>query len=129
MTARWRRAVRGVSAAILTGCLTVVLAALPSSGPAWASAGLTGGGSGFAALEISQWDADVGSPANGSLKVNYSSQSSGIGRHYFASNTWAFAASDIRYIPGVEGSLLAQLQSGRCGGRAPAACFQYVPVS
>src|ERR1700722_11530083 len=112
MTARWRRAVRGLSAAILTGCLTLVLAALPSSGPAWASAGLTGGGSGFAALEISQWEADVASPANGSLKLNYSSQSSGVGRQYFASNTWDYAASDIRYIPGFETSLLSQLQSG-----------------
>lgn len=97
--------------------------------PAWASTPINGGGSGFAALEIQQWQADVASPANGSLQVNYSSQSSGIGRQYFASNTWDYAASDIRYIPGYEDALVAQAEKGRCGGRPAAACFQYVPVS
>jgi phosphate transport system substrate-binding protein len=102
---------------------------IASAPEAWAATPITGGGSGFAALEISQWQADVASPANGSLHVNYSSQSSGIGRQYFATNTWDFAASDIRYINGFENAYLNQMQSGRCGGRLAAQCFQYVPVS
>jgi phosphate transport system substrate-binding protein len=115
--------------ALLAATVTLLAAGVAGPPPAWASAGLNGGGSGFAALEIQQWQGDVASPAYGSLSINYSSQSSGIGRQYFGSNTWDFAATDIRYIPGVENALLGQLQSGRCGGRAPAQCFQYVPVS
>jgi phosphate transport system substrate-binding protein len=119
---------RGVVAlAIVTVTLLAVGVSAPHS--AWASAALNGGGSGFAALEIQQWQGDVASPANGSLSINYSSQSSGIGRQYFATNTWDFAASDIRYIPGIEASYLSQVQSGRCKGLAQPQCFQYVPVS
>lgn len=115
---------RAVAAgAFLAGALFV------AAGPASASTPLNGGGSGFAGLEIQQWQADVDTPAHGNLIVDYSSQSSGIGRQYFASNTWDYGASDIRYIPGIESVLENQLQSGRCGGRQLPNCFKYVPVS
>jgi phosphate transport system substrate-binding protein len=118
-----------LAVSVTVAVLAVLTAAIPGQPPAGASTALNGGGSGFAALEIQQWQGDVASPANGSLSINYSSQSSGLGRQYFATNTWDFGASDIRYIPGVEGSYLTQLQSGRCGGRPQPQCFQYVPVS
>jgi phosphate transport system substrate-binding protein len=119
----------GVAVAGALAAAAALAVGFSGAPPAGASASLNGGGSGFAALEIQQWQGDVASPAYGSLSVNYSSQSSGIGRQYFASNTWDFGASDIRYIPGVETALLNQAQSGRCGGRAQGQCFKYVPVS
>lgn len=114
-----------IAAALVALTSTVILL----EGRASAATPINGGGSGFAGLEIQQWQADVNTPARGNLTVNYSSQSSGIGRQYFASNTWDYGASDIRYIPGIEQSTENELQSGRCGGRALPDCFKYVPVS
>ena len=125
------RARRVRSALLRIAALLVVLSTSVFflEGRASASTPINGGGSGFAGLEIQQWQADVDTPARGNLIVNYSSQSSGIGRQYFASNTWDYGASDIRYIPGIEQSTENELQSGRCGGRPLPNCFQYVPVS
>ncbi|HWE56671.1 MAG TPA: substrate-binding domain-containing protein [Acidimicrobiales bacterium] len=118
--------VSAVIGASFVACSSLLLTNVTAAS---AAAALNGGGSGFAGLEISQWQADVASPAHGGLQINFSSQSSGIGRQYFASNTWDFGASDIKYIVPAENQYLSQMQSGRCGGTTAAQCFVYVPVS
>lgn len=105
--------------------LLPVVTILPQS--AYASATVTGGGSGFAGLEIQQWQADVASsPYN--LTVNYQSTSSSQGRANFANGTWDYGASDIPY-PGSESAAVQQLQSRRCHGATGPACWNYVTVS
>ena len=63
--------------------------------PAGAATPITGGGSGFAALEIDQWRADT-ARAPFSLKVDYVSQGSTFGRTQFAQGNLDFGASDQR---------------------------------
>jgi phosphate transport system substrate-binding protein len=92
--------------------------------PASASPALLGGGSGFAALEIDQWRADVArAPFN--LTINYQAQGSSFGRAQFTQGTFDYGASDIQYMQ----QELPQLSAGRCSGRPLAQCFVYVPVS
>jgi ABC-type phosphate transport system substrate-binding protein len=112
-----RRALRA-----LAGALIVVIP-LVQSGPAFAASPINGGGSGFAALEIDQWRADT-ARAPYSLKVDYVAQGSSFGRGQFASGNLDFGASDIKYPPYEEGTL-----GPRCGSKALADCFAYVPVS
>jgi ABC-type phosphate transport system substrate-binding protein len=85
---------------------------------------INGGGSGFAALEIDQWRADTARKPY-SLKVNYVSQGSTFGRQQFIDGNLDFGVSDITFLD----SELPQLKAKRCGGKDPAGCFVYVPVS
>jgi ABC-type phosphate transport system substrate-binding protein len=98
---------------------------MASAAPAAASASLTGGGSGFAALEIDQWRADTArNPYN--LQITYVAQGSSVGRGNFSSGLFDYGASDI-YFQGAE---LPELQQQRCHGKPPnTGCFVYVPVS
>ena len=112
---------------IVAAALLFLVGVLAVPGRAFASAAVTGGGSGFAGLEIQQWQADVASsPYN--LTVNYQSTSSSQGRSNFANGTWDYGASDIPY-PGSEQGAVQQLQSGRCHGAKGSSCWNYVTVS
>ncbi|MDQ6945651.1 MAG: hypothetical protein M3256_05105, partial [Actinomycetota bacterium] len=76
------------------------------TGQGEAATAINGGGSGFAGLEIQQWQADTArKPYN--LAVNYSNQSSGQGRQNFANSLYDYGVSDIVY-PGNEQPLLNQ---------------------
>jgi ABC-type phosphate transport system substrate-binding protein len=110
----------------LLALLALAVAVVAPAAPAGAAGGspINGGGSGFAALEIDQWRADTARKPY-SLKVNYVSQGSTFGRQQFIDGNLDFGVSDIVFLD----SELPQLQSKRCGGRAPASCFVYVPVS
>ena len=93
----------------------VALLLVRDAGPAGAiGSPISGGGSGFAALEIDQWRADT-APAPYSLKVNYVSQGSSFGRQQFIDGNLDFGASDITFQP----TEMGNLQSRRCAGRAP----------
>jgi phosphate transport system substrate-binding protein len=95
-----------------------------AAGTASAAPSLLGGGSGFAALEIDQWRADVArSPYN--LSINYQAQGSSFGRQQFTQGVFDYGASDIQYMQAEVGDL----QGRRCGGKPLAQCFVYVPVS
>jgi ABC-type phosphate transport system substrate-binding protein len=98
--------------------------AAPPAGALASPSPINGGGSGFAALEIDQWRADTARKPY-SLKVNYVSQGSTFGRQQFIDGNLDFGVSDIVFLD----SEMGELQSKRCGGRAPADCFVYVPVS
>ena len=112
---------------ITAAALLLLVAVVAVPGRAFASPAITGGGSGFAGLEIQQWQADVASsPYN--LTVNYQSTSSSQGRSNFANGTWDYGASDIPY-PGSEQGAVQQLQSGRCHGAQGSSCWSYVTVS
>jgi ABC-type phosphate transport system substrate-binding protein len=116
---RRRRLCHG-AVALLAAAWIGALGAAPAS----ASPALLGGGSGFAALEIDQWRADVArAPFN--LTINYQAQGSSFGRSQFTQGTFDYGASDIQYMQ----QELPQLSSGRCSGRPLAHCFVYVPVS
>lgn len=115
---------------LVTGIVTsvaLVFGPFLTMGRVEAATPVNGGGSGFAGLEIQQWQADTArKPYN--LAINYSNQSSGVGRTNFANGLYDYGVSDIVY-PGSEQALLNQLQAGRCGGKAGVECFRYVPVS
>jgi ABC-type phosphate transport system substrate-binding protein len=115
-----RPAVRAL-VAFIAAAFVIASSALPAA----ASAGITGGGSGFAALEIDQWRADTArNPFN--LSITYVAQGSSVGRANFSSGLFDYGASDIYY----QTSELAALQSQRCKGHPPdPGCFVYVPVS
>ncbi|MFN8019175.1 MAG: substrate-binding domain-containing protein [Acidimicrobiales bacterium] len=114
-----------VAAAALTVVSAVLFLAPPAqSTPRAATSPINGGGSGFAALEIDQWRADTARKPY-SLKVNYVSQGSTFGRQQFIDGNLDFGVSDIVFLD----SELPQLKSKRCGGKDPASCFVYVPVS
>src|SRR5262249_55425435 len=103
----------------------IVMAALiGSTAPAHASVAVLGGGSGFAALEIDQWRADVARSLY-NLSVNYVAQGSTFGREQFKAGTFDYGASHIQYPP----PEIPDLQSKRCAGKTLAQCFVYVPVS
>ena len=104
--------------AILAGTVGPVPRADAATSP------INGGGSGFAALELDQWRADTARKPY-SLKVNYVSQGSTFGRQQFIDGNLDFGVSDIVFLD----TELPQLQSKRCGGRGPANCFVYVPIS
>ncbi len=115
---RWRLSAALAAVAIIVAVGVVDIA------PAGALPGITGGGSGFAALEIDQWRADTArAPFN--LQVTYVAQGSSVGRNKFTQGLFDFGASDIVYTPEELPSLRAQ----RCKGRPPSQCFVYVPVS
>jgi phosphate transport system substrate-binding protein len=59
---------------------------------------VTGGGSSFVSLMVSQWRADVAKPPY-NLKVNYTSAGSGFGRDKYSSGALDFGQSDISYLP------------------------------
>jgi ABC-type phosphate transport system substrate-binding protein len=103
----------------------IVLATIAGTGaPAFASASISGGGSGFAALEIDQWRADVHrSPFN--LNVDYVAQGSSFGRSQWNNGSFDYGASDIPFPP-LE---VSDVQHGRCAGKSFSNCFVYVPVS
>ena len=111
---RARRLVTLVALACVAAGLLVGIAAQPAlaDGPT-----VTGGGSGFAALEIDQWRADTGRKPY-SLKLNYVAQGSSFGRSQYASGTFDFAASDITFQP----EDATQFVTGREN-------YVYVPVS
>jgi ABC-type phosphate transport system substrate-binding protein len=110
---------------LLTSLAPVALSASPAAA---ANAPITGGGSGFAALEINQWQADTARrPYN--LSVNYSAQGSSFGRGQFASGQLDFGASDIVYVPNDADAGLPALKRNRCKQLALQDCFRYVPVS
>jgi len=93
---------------------------------AFAATGVTGGGSGFAALEVDQWRADTArAPYN--LHLDYVAQGSTFGRNQWESGNFDFGTSDIRVPAG--SSEEDQLKSGKCAGKAFSDCFVYVPVS
>lgn len=102
----------------------VAAVVIPGSPASAATSPINGGGSGFAALEIDQWRADTARKPY-SLKVNYVSQGSTFGRQQFIDGNLDFGVSDITFLD----SELPQLKSKRCGGKDPASCFVYVPVS
>jgi ABC-type phosphate transport system substrate-binding protein len=107
--------------AVLVRALVVVgiLAAVAGIGMSTASADgpiVTGGGSSFVGLEVSQWRADVAKPPY-NLKINYTSAGSGFGRDKYSSGAIDFGQSDIPFLP--EELPLAQK-------RGP---FVYVPTS
>jgi ABC-type phosphate transport system substrate-binding protein len=118
-----------VWAALAVLVLSLGPAVLSASPAAASNAPITGGGSGFAALEINQWQADTARrPYN--LSVNYSAQGSSFGRGQFASGQLDFGASDVVYVPNDWGAgSLQQLLSPRCHGAPLPNCFRYVPVS
>jgi ABC-type phosphate transport system substrate-binding protein len=110
---------------LLLVAVCLIVSEILLASPAGAiGAPVSGGGSGFAALEIDQWRADT-ARAPYSLKVNYVSQGSSFGREQFIESTLDFGVSDITFQP----SEMADLRNKRCGGRAPQDCFDYVPVS
>jgi ABC-type phosphate transport system substrate-binding protein len=112
-------------AILLTSVAPVALSASPAAA---GNAPITGGGSGFAALEINQWQADTARrPYN--LSVNYSAQGSSFGRGQFASGQLDFGASDIIYVQNDGDAGLPAMERNRCKGAALPACFRYVPVS
>ena len=113
-------------AVLLISLVPLVLGASPAAA---GNAPITGGGSGFAALEINQWQADTAAKANGNLSVNYSAQGSSFGRGQFASGQLDFGASDIVYVPNDADAGLPALQRNRCKQLALPDCFRYVPVS
>jgi phosphate transport system substrate-binding protein len=115
---------------LLGAAVLAVAAPLLSVQPAGADgAKISGGGSGFAALEMTQWRADAArKPYN--LQVDYSPQGSSVGRANFASGLFDYGATDITFQPQSEPDVMANLKSKRCGGNEPSsACFVYVPVS
>jgi ABC-type phosphate transport system substrate-binding protein len=84
---------------------------------AWAAgAALNGTGSSFAAPAVETWQQDVGL-APYSLKINYSSSSSGQGRYEFTNQTTDFAVSDTEYV------------SGSIGTTPPSFPFIFVPIT
>ncbi|MGZ4690027.1 MAG: substrate-binding domain-containing protein [Acidimicrobiia bacterium] len=106
-------------------CVLLVASTLVPAGAAGAASAITGGGSSFASLEIDQWRADTARRPYG-LQVNYVSQGSTFGRTEFIEGHLDYGASDITF----QQTEIPQLQSRRCGGRAPdTGCFVYVPVS
>ena len=114
-------------AAFLGAVALLVAPVLVTAPAAYASPAINGGGSGFAALEIQQWKAEVARrPLN--LTVNYSSQGSSVGRADFASGLFDFGASDIVF-PAVDANVEHTLQTGRCNNQPLPSCFKYVPVS
>ena len=116
---------RGVTRAL--GALAVALlsvALVVPAVPAGAATPISGGGSGFAALEIEQWRADTArAPFN--LSVNYVAQGSSFGRQQFIDGNLDYGVSDIVF----QAAEMPTLRARRCGGRDPGACFAYVPVS
>jgi phosphate transport system substrate-binding protein len=103
--------------------LAVALGGVASTQPAWASVPISGRGSGFAALAMFQWRADIANAPYG-LQVDYVSQGSSDGRQQFSLGNTDFGVSDIPF-QAVE---LPSLASQRCAGQALANCFVYVPV-
>jgi phosphate transport system substrate-binding protein len=92
--------------------------------PAAAATPISGGGSGFAALEIEQWRADTArAPFN--LSVNYVAQGSSFGRQQFIDGNLDYGVSDIVF----QAAEMPTLKARRCQGRDPGNCFAYVPVS
>ena len=89
---RWRPAL------LFTAFLLVVAQVVLASPAGAIGAPMSGGGSGFAALEIDQWRADT-ARAPYSLKVNYVSQGSSFGRQQFIDGNLDFGVSDITFQP------------------------------
>ena len=88
--ALWRvllTSVIAMSVAMPTGSADRVVAAGPT---------VSGIGSSFAGLEMSQWTAEVGRDPY-ELAINYSAQGSSVGRLSFISNSHDFGASDIPF--------------------------------
>ena len=83
-----------------------------------------GGGSGFAALEMDQWRADVTRLPH-PLQVDYVAQGSLFGLTQFAAGAFDYAASELAF----PASMTATLAAGRCRGVSLRECFAYVPVS
>jgi ABC-type phosphate transport system substrate-binding protein len=95
--------------------------------PAAAGPQLNGGGSGFAALEINQWQADTARhPYN--LNINYVAQGSSVGRSNFASGLFDYGVSDVIYNPQDGPGLSDGTSTKRCGIPLKS-CFRYVTVS
>jgi ABC-type phosphate transport system substrate-binding protein len=87
-------AVRIVAAVGVLAAVTVVQPpAADAQGPI-----VTGGGSSFVSLLVSQWRADVAKPPY-NLKINYTSAGSGFGRDKFISGALDFGQSDIQFLP------------------------------
>jgi ABC-type phosphate transport system substrate-binding protein len=108
----------------LTALLIVAGTVIAGTGTALAATPILGGGSGFAALQIDQWRANVSrQPYN--LTINYQAQGSSFGRQQFKDGTFDFGASDIQYTQ-IE---IPDLQSHRCRGKSLQACFVYVPIT
>ncbi len=79
---------------------------------------VTGGGSSFVSLLVSQWRADVAKPPY-NLKINYTSAGSGFGRDKFISGALDFGQSDIQFLPEEVDRLNGTARKG----------FVYVPVA
>jgi len=117
-----RRALARAFGAMLLA--TAVVAVAVPAVPAAAATPISGGGSGFAALEIEQWRADTArAPFN--LSVNYVAQGSSFGRQQFIDGNLDYGVSDIVF----QAPEMPTLRARRCQGRDPGACFAYVPVS
>ncbi len=107
-------AVRILAAVGVLAAVTVVhQPAADAQGPI-----VTGGGSSFVSLLVSQWRADVAKPPY-NLKINYTSAGSGFGRDKFISGALDFGQSDIQFLPEEVSRLNGTARKG----------FVYVPVA
>ncbi|MFZ4432747.1 MAG: substrate-binding domain-containing protein [Microthrixaceae bacterium] len=107
-------AVRILAAVGVLAAVTVVQPpAADAQGPI-----VTGGGSSFVSLLVSQWRADVAKPPY-NLKINYTSAGSGFGRDKFISGALDFGQSDIQFLPEEIDRLNGTNRKG----------FVYVPVA
>lgn len=104
-------------ALVVVGILAAVSFARPSSASADGPI-VTGGGSSFVSLLVSQWRADVAKPPY-NLSINYTSAGSGFGRDKFISGALDFGQSDIEFLD----EELARLNG------SPRGNFVYVPVA
>ncbi len=99
------------------GVLAAVTVVRPSTADAQGPI-VTGGGSSFVSLLVSQWRADVAKPPY-NLKINYTSAGSGFGRDKFISGALDFGQSDIQFLPEEINRLNGTNRKG----------FVYVPVA
>ena len=90
----------------------------PEQAGAQGGPAITGGGSSFADLEISQWKSDIAKPPYG-LSVNYSRAGSTFGRQKYLTGALDFGVSDIQFQPDEQPAVAA----------SPRKNFVYVPVS
>lgn len=104
-------------ALVVVGILAAVSFARPSSASADGPI-VTGGGSSFVSLLVSQWRADVAKPPY-NLSINYTSAGSGFGRDKYISGALDFGQSDIEFL---------DEELGRLNG-SPRGNFVYVPVA
>ena len=93
---------RRTTSALLRALVVVgIVAGVASVGVPRASADgpiVTGGGSSFVSLMVSQWRADVAKPPY-NIKINYTSAGSGFGRDKYSSGALDFGQSDIPFLP------------------------------